>query len=57
MWSIGVVIYALLSGFTPFYDSNMTKMFLRIVAADFEFDYSWMNITSGAKVRTASVTL
>lgn len=56
MWSIGVVIYVLLSGLTPFYDSNMTKMFLRIVAADFEFGYSWMNITQGGKVRPTRVT-
>ena len=52
MWSIGVVIYVLLSGFHPFYHSNMTKLFMRTAAADFEFGYSWMNITRGAKVTT-----
>ncbi|XP_010519611.1 PREDICTED: CBL-interacting serine/threonine-protein kinase 5-like [Tarenaya hassleriana] len=37
IWSCGVILYALLSGFLPFQDENLMNMYRKIFKADFEF--------------------
>ncbi|XP_042512994.1 calcium and calcium/calmodulin-dependent serine/threonine-protein kinase-like [Macadamia integrifolia] len=50
MWSLGVLLYILLSGYPPFYaKSNRQKQRL-ILTGEFSFDeHSWQNISSSAK--------
>ena len=57
MWSVGLVMYILLGGRHPFYESNTTKMFIRIAAADFVFGDNWTNTTEEAKVREGKQTV
>lgn len=50
MWSIGVIVYILLSGTPPFYDENENKQFDMIMKGEYEFpDDAWGNISSNAK--------
>jgi len=50
MWSIGVIIYILLSGYPPFYGDTQPELFRRIMAAQFDFDDEcWNEISSDAK--------
>ena len=39
-WSLGVLIYEMLSGFTPFYDSNTLKTYDNILNAPLKFPMS-----------------
>ena len=34
MWSLGVILYILLGGYPPFYDTNQQKMFKQIIAGE-----------------------
>ncbi|KAE8726978.1 CBL-interacting protein kinase 26 [Hibiscus syriacus] len=40
IWSCGVVLYVLLSGYLPFHDSNLMEMYKKIGKADFRYP-SW----------------
>lgn len=37
IWSCGVILFALLSGFLPFQDVNLMKMYCKIFKAEYEF--------------------
>jgi len=50
IWSIGVITYVLLCGFTPFYGDNQRQLFERILHAQFDFPApEWDDITPAAK--------
>jgi calcium/calmodulin-dependent protein kinase I len=50
MWSLGIILYILLGGYPPFYDTNQQKMFKQIIAGKFEFhDEYWSSVTPEAK--------
>lgn len=50
IWSIGVITYVLLCGFTPFYGDNQRQLFERILHAQFDFPSpEWDDITPAAK--------
>jgi calcium/calmodulin-dependent protein kinase I len=50
MWSVGVITYTLLCGFTPFYGSSHRELFQKILALDYEFSMpDWGAISSDAK--------
>ncbi|KAK4834675.1 hypothetical protein QYF36_026670 [Acer negundo] len=37
IWSCGVILYVLLAGYLPFYDSNLIEMYRKIGKAEFKF--------------------
>ena len=46
MWSLGVLLYTLVSGFFPFYEKNTKKVFEKIRACEWEFKgRTWEKIT------------
>ena len=50
MWSAGVVLYILLSGYPPFYDDSEPALFDKIRRGDYSFDDPvWDTISDGAK--------
>ncbi|CAM9301089.1 unnamed protein product [Ectocarpus fasciculatus] len=50
MWSIGLIAFILLSGEHPFFESDTTKMFIRVAAGDYEFKpKEWRNISGEAQ--------
>eukprot|EP01098_Paradermamoeba_levis_P010031 TRINITY_DN419_c0_g1_i1.p1 TRINITY_DN419_c0_g1~~TRINITY_DN419_c0_g1_i1.p1 ORF type:complete len:219 (+),score=52.64 TRINITY_DN419_c0_g1_i1:641-1297(+) len=50
MWSLGVIIFVLLSGTQPFYGSNPKEVLERIKKVDFDFsDPSWQCVSEDAK--------
>lgn len=50
MWSIGVIIYILLSGYPPFYGDTQPELFRRIMDAKYDFeDECWNEISNDAK--------
>jgi serine/threonine protein kinase len=50
MWSMGVIVYLLLSGTLPFYSENMQDMFGLIKKGDYTFhEEQWGNISDDAK--------
>jgi len=50
IWSIGVITYVLLCGFTPFYGDNQRQLFERILHAQFDFPSpEWDDISPSAK--------
>jgi serine/threonine protein kinase len=50
MWSVGVVLYVMLCGYTPFTEESQEKMFERIKLGDWKFDSNdWAHVTDEAK--------
>jgi len=50
IWSIGVITYVLLCGFTPFYGDNQRQLFERILHAKFDYPSpEWDDVTATAK--------
>jgi len=50
IWSIGVITYVLLCGFTPFYGDNQRQLFERILHAKFDFPSpEWDDVSATAK--------
>uniref|UniRef100_A0A8C6PVP3 Calcium/calmodulin-dependent protein kinase IGb n=1 Tax=Nothobranchius furzeri TaxID=105023 RepID=A0A8C6PVP3_NOTFU len=49
-WSIGVITYILLCGYPPFYEENETRLFSKIMKAQYDFDSPfWDDISESAK--------
>ncbi|XP_037621035.1 calcium/calmodulin-dependent protein kinase IGa [Sebastes umbrosus] len=49
-WSIGVITYILLSGYPPFFEDNETRLFSKIMRAEYAFHSPfWDNISESAK--------
>ncbi|XP_063065564.1 calcium/calmodulin-dependent protein kinase IGb [Engraulis encrasicolus] len=49
-WSIGVITYILLCGYPPFYEETETRLFAKIMKAQYEFDSPfWDDISDSAK--------
>lgn len=52
MWSIGVIIYIILSGYPPFHDEDQNRLYRKIKAGHYRFDPEyWNDVSSEAKVR------
>jgi len=50
MWSVGVIIYILLSGYPPFYADSAPALFKKIMEVKYDFDDSvWDDISDAAK--------
>jgi len=50
IWSIGVITYVLLCGFTPFYGDNQRQLFERILHAKYDFPSpEWDDVSATAK--------
>ncbi len=50
MWSVGVVLYMLLSGYPPFQSNNHRELFRKIRASDYVFhDQYWKNMSVEVK--------
>ncbi len=46
MWSVGVITYVLLCGFSPFLSSTQTGLFEKIIKVEYDFpDPEWTNIS------------
>lgn len=49
-WSIGVVLFILLSGTPPFYEDERSDLFDKIKQCDYQFfEKDWHNISNEAK--------
>ncbi|CAB1315348.1 unnamed protein product, partial [Coregonus sp. 'balchen'] len=49
-WSIGVITYILLCGYPPFFEDNETRLFAKIMRADYAFHSPfWDDISESAK--------
>uniref|UniRef100_A0A3Q3B790 Calcium/calmodulin-dependent protein kinase IGa n=1 Tax=Kryptolebias marmoratus TaxID=37003 RepID=A0A3Q3B790_KRYMA len=49
-WSIGVITYILLCGYPPFFEENETRLFSKIMKAEYAFHSPfWDNISESAK--------
>ncbi|SAL96749.1 hypothetical protein [Absidia glauca] len=50
LWSVGVIAFVLLCGYTPFYGEDQTDLFESIMAGKYEFDEEyWSDISDSAK--------
>jgi len=50
IWSVGILCYVLLCGFTPFYAESQKQLFEKIVNADYDFPSpEWDDISAKAK--------
>eukprot|EP00898_Chlorokybus_atmophyticus_P001966 jgi/Chlat1/2770/Chrsp187S02944 len=50
MWSVGVILYILLSGFTPFYDDNDPALIRKIKRGEYSLDDPvWKKVSDAAK--------
>jgi calcium/calmodulin-dependent protein kinase I len=54
LWSLGVITYILLSGYPPFFDSNNTELFKKIIAGRFNFDRPWWDNISSTGIYIAN---
>ncbi|XP_028654960.1 calcium/calmodulin-dependent protein kinase type 1D-like [Erpetoichthys calabaricus] len=49
-WSVGVITYILLCGYPPFYEETESRLFSKIMKAEYEFDSPfWDDISESAK--------
>ena len=46
MWSLGIVVYVMLSGFFPFLSSSRPALFKKIAAGDFTFPSPYWDCVS-----------
>jgi serine/threonine protein kinase len=50
MWSVGVILYVLLCGYTPFMSDDQDEMFERIKRGQWDFDADdWAHVSQEAK--------
>ena len=50
MWSLGVILYILISGYPPFHDDNHNSLFLKIAKGRYDFDDDvWEDVSAEAK--------
>jgi calcium/calmodulin-dependent protein kinase I len=50
MWSVGVIVFILLGGYPPFYDTVQKELFRKIKAGDYHFhEQFWMGVSDDAK--------
>ncbi|KAI9019422.1 kinase-like domain-containing protein [Phycomyces nitens] len=50
LWSVGVITFTLLSGYTPFWGDDQASLFESIIAGKYEFDEEyWSDISEPAK--------
>ncbi|KAG0173930.1 hypothetical protein DFQ30_006562 [Apophysomyces sp. BC1015] len=50
LWSIGVITFTLLSGYTPFWGEDQSSLFQSIMSGRYEYDDEyWSNISDSAK--------
>ncbi|ORY90454.1 kinase-like domain-containing protein [Syncephalastrum racemosum] len=50
LWSVGVITFTLLSGYTPFWGEDQTALFESIMSGKYEFDEEyWADISDSAK--------
>ncbi|KAI8336584.1 kinase-like domain-containing protein [Chlamydoabsidia padenii] len=50
LWSVGVITFVLLCGYTPFYGEDQTELFENIMSGKYEFDEEyWSDISDSAK--------
>ncbi|KAI9469923.1 MAG: kinase-like domain-containing protein [Benjaminiella poitrasii] len=50
LWSVGVIMYTLLSGYTPFYGEDQNELFDSIMKGEYDFEEEyWGNISDEAK--------
>ncbi|KAI7852382.1 kinase-like domain-containing protein [Circinella umbellata] len=50
LWSVGVIMYTLLSGYTPFWGEDEATLFDNIINGQYEFDEEyWCDISASAK--------
>lgn len=51
MWSVGVIIYFLVSGIHPFQGNNNKELFKSISSCDYDFEpeHLWQNISGDCK--------
>ncbi|KAG0744924.1 hypothetical protein G6F57_008901 [Rhizopus arrhizus] len=51
LWSVGVIMYTLLSGYTPFYGEDQNELFDAIINGQYDFDEDyWSEISGEAKL-------
>ena len=56
VWSLGVILYILLSGYPPFYDEDQHELFMQIKRGDYDFaDPSWETVSREAKEAIAAM--
>ncbi|KAF3860894.1 hypothetical protein F7725_001149 [Dissostichus mawsoni] len=51
-WSIGVITYILLCGYPPFYEESETRLFSKIIKAQYEFDSPFWDDISESGIYT-----
>ncbi|CEP16344.1 hypothetical protein [Parasitella parasitica] len=50
LWSVGVILFTLLSGYTPFWGEDQASLFESIMSGQYEFDEEyWSDISASAK--------
>ena len=50
MWSVGIILYVMLCGYTPFLEDSQERMFERIKQGDWSFEETdWEHVSKEAK--------
>ncbi|GAA5805668.1 kinase-like domain-containing protein [Helicostylum pulchrum] len=50
LWSVGVILFTLLSGYTPFWGEDQASLFESIMSGEYEYDDEyWSDISNSAK--------